>query len=152
MSWLNLVLCKFVPVCICIAVIPHHFYTPKKTTVWEVECDKLNSQYITFSWKTKGDWGNSCKHICRHKESTLTDYNSFQDLSGKFFHSKAIDFLNFLSPYKCRKSLTIKTTLMSLNWIIMDQTMRKIYTATHTSLGFQPMHLNSKFLHRKSTL
>ena len=140
----------------CLYMYSPLFLHPKKTTVWKVECDKLNlepfSLDTTFSWKTKGDWGNSCKHICRHKESTLTDYNSFQDLSGKFFHSKAIDFLNFLSPYKCRKSLTIKTTLMSLNWIIMDQTMRKIYTATHTSQGFQPMHLNSKFLHRKSTL
>ena len=130
------------------------FLHPKKQQFerWNVINLKHFSQYITFSWKTKGDWGNSCKHICRHKESTLIDYNSFQDLSGKFFHSKAIDFFNFLSPYNCRKSLTIKTTLMSLNWIIMDQTMRKIYTATHTSQGFQPMHLNSKFLHRKSTL
>ena len=87
-----------------------------------MECHKLNlepfSLDTTFSWKTKGDWRNSCKHICRHKESTLTDYNSFQDLSGKFFHSKAIDFFNFLSPYKCRKSLAINTTLMSFNWII----------------------------------
>ena len=100
------------------------------------------SQYITFSFKTKGDWENSCKHNCRHKESTLTDYNSFQDLSGKFFHSKAIDFLNFLSPYKCRKSLTIKTTLMSLNWMIMDHADHaENYTATHTSQGFQPMQI-----------
>ena len=81
----------------------------------------------------KGDWGNSCKHISRHKESIIDYYNSFQDLSEKFFHPKATDFFNFLSLYKCRKILTIKTTLMSLNWVIMDQTMRRIYTTTHTS-------------------
>ena len=38
--------------------------------------------------------------------------------------------------HKCRKSLTIKTTLMSLNWVIMDQTMRKIYTATQRRNSF----------------
>ena len=46
-------------------------------------------------------------------------------MSGKFSHSKATDFLNFVSLYKCRKSVT-KTTLISLNWEIMDQTMPRI--------------------------
>ena len=106
---------------------------------------------LHFHEKRRGPGGKSCKHIYRHKESTLTDYHSFQDLSGKFPHSKAIDFLIF-SLYKYRKSLTIKTTLMSLNWEIMDQTMQKIYTNTHTSQFFQPMHLNSIFLQQKVRL
>ena len=50
-----------------------------------------------------------------HKESTLTDYHSFQDLSAKFSHSKTIHFHSFFCLFYCRKSLS-KTTLMSLNW------------------------------------
>ena len=77
-----------------------------------MECDKFETFFTLHCVfrKNEGDWGNSCKHICRHKESTLTDYHFFQDFSGKFFHSKAVDFSNFLSLYKCRKILTIKTT------------------------------------------
>ena len=40
--------------------------------------------------KTQEDWGNSCQHICRQKESILTDYHFFQDLFGTFSHFKAI--------------------------------------------------------------
>ena len=44
--------------------------------------------------KTKEDWGNSCKYTYgRVKESILNNYYSFQDLFGKFSHSKAIHFL-----------------------------------------------------------
>ena len=105
-------MCKFVPVCRYLAVIAHCFYTNNKN-VWVVECDKFETFFTIHCVfrKNEGDWGNSCKHICRHKESTLIDYHFFQDFSGKFFHSKAIDFFNFLSLYKCRKILTIKTTL-----------------------------------------
>ena len=77
--------------------------------------------HCVFMQKRGGDWGNSCKHsfqrttkVRGHKESTLTDYHSFQDLSAKFSHSKAIHFHSFLSLFYCRKSPS-KTTLMSLN-------------------------------------
>ena len=106
----QLIICRY------LAVIAHCFYTKNKK-VWGVECDKFETFFTLHCVfrKNEGDWGNSCKHICRHKESTLTDYHFFQDFSGKFFHSKAVDFSNFLSLYKCWKLLTIKTTLMSLN-------------------------------------
>ena len=48
--------------------------------------------------------GRLGKFMQTHLSPRRTDYHSFQDLSGKFFHSKAINFFNFLSPYKCRKS------------------------------------------------
>ena len=69
----------------------------------------------------------------------------FQDLSGNFFHSKAGDFFKFLSLYKCRKSLTIKTALMSFNWVIVDQTMQKIYTATQRRNSFNRCILTPNF-------
>ena len=94
------------------------------------------SQYIAFSSKAKEDWGNSCQHICLRKESNLTDYNSFSRFIWKVFSFKSYDFFKFLSLYrKCRKSLTIKTTLMSLNWVIMDQTMRKFTQPRNVTIG-----------------
>ena len=48
-----------------------------------------------------------------HKESTLTGYHSFEDLSGKFFHSKAINFYYYF--FLMSKSLS-KITLMSFEW------------------------------------
>ena len=114
--WLNIV-CANLFLSVDISLLLRIVFTLKIKKVWGVECDKFETFFTIHCVfrKNEGDWGNSCKHICRHKESTLTDYHFFQDFSGKFFHSKAVDFSNFLSLYKCRKILTIKTTLMSLN-------------------------------------
>ena len=95
-SWLNIV-CANLFLSVDISLLLRIVFTLKikKFEGWNVINLKHFSQYIAFSGKTKGDWGNSCKHICRLKESTLTDYHFFQDFSGKFFHSKAIDFFLF---------------------------------------------------------
>ena len=95
-AWLDLLLC-----------------ITKNTVLWLVECDKFKT-FLKCSGnplKTEGDWGNSCKQICRHKEWTLTYYHSFLDLSEKFFHSKAFFFLVYSVYKECRKSLP-KTTSM----------------------------------------
>ena len=109
-----------------------------KTTVWVVECDKFETFFIIHCVfkKNEGGLGKFMPKFVATKNRTWLIIIPFQDLSGKFFHSKAIAFFKFLSLYKCRKSLTIKTTLMSLNWVMMDQTMRKIYTTTQRRNSF----------------
>jgi len=154
-------MCRFVPV--YLAVIPHRFYT-KNTTVWIVVWDKFETflkyllylaitQYIAFSWKTNEGWGNTCKYICRHKESILAGYHFFQDVSAS--HSKASHVFSFLSL--CRK-LPPKTTLMLhvaqlgnqgpdppdhiYNWgIKLKQTMRCTCGAVSTRIFAEKLHL-----------
>ena len=99
-SWLNIVWVNlFLSVDISLLLRTVFTLKIKKFEWWNVTNLKHFSQYIAFSGKTKGDWGNSCKHIRRHKESNLADYHFFQDLSGKFFHSKPLIFFSFLSLY-----------------------------------------------------
>ena len=80
-SWLDFVLCIFIAV--CLVVIRHRFYT-KNTTLWVVECDKFETYLFAFRRSH-----NTLRIQETEKKSTLTDYYSFQDLSGKFSHSKA---------------------------------------------------------------
>ena len=93
----------------------HRFYT-KNTTVWVVEYDEFEAflkcllqkipEHIAYSWETKGDWGNTCKHISRNKKSTLTDHRSFQDFYLQSLPIKK-HFFCFFCLYKCRKSISI---------------------------------------------
>ena len=98
MLWLDLVLCRFAPVCRSLAVIPHRLYT-KETAVWVVECDKFET---FLKCLPSGDPTIHC--VFMKNEGGLGKFmqTRFQDLSGKFSDSKAIDFLIF-SVYKCRK-------------------------------------------------
>ena len=76
-------------------------------------------------------------------------------MSGKFSHSKATDFLNFVSLYKCLKSVTKNNWKYNLvPWAFplvgtQRTTRAEIYTNTHMPQFFQSMLLNSKFLHKK---
>ena len=51
-----------------------------------MECVKFE---ILLKCLSSGDPTIHCVFMKNGKKSTLTDYNSFQDLSGKFTHSKA---------------------------------------------------------------
>ena len=106
-------------ICYCLS----RCYSASFTKVWEVECNTFET---FLNCLPLGDPRVHWVFMKNGKESTLTDYHSFQDLSAKFSYSKAIHvFSFFLSLYKCRKRLSM-TTLMSLNWEIMDQTMPTI--------------------------
>ena len=52
----------------------------------------------------------------RPQTTTLTSYQTFQNLCGKFSHSKAILFFSFSLYINVEKVCKSKTTLMSLNW------------------------------------
>ena len=134
MSWLDLVLCRFVPV--CLAVITHRFYA-NNTTVWVVEWDKFETilkwlpsgdptmHCVFIKKKNRGGLGKLMQHFFRNKESTLTWFSRF---IWKVFPFKSYSFFQFfLSVYKCRKSVS-KTTLISLNWEIMVPTMPRYST------------------------
>ena len=113
-----------------------------------VECDKFET-FFTYTLRFQEKQMRT-REI--HANTFVTAKNPpsliiipFQDLSGNFFRSKASDFFKFLSLYKCRKSLTIKTALMSFNWVIVDQTMQKIYTATQRHNSFNRCILTPNF-------
>ena len=78
MTWLCIVQ-------ICFWFVPHCFYTVN-TTVWVVESDKFET---FLKCLPSGDPIIHCVFMKKGNKSTLTDYNSFQDLSGTFSHSKA---------------------------------------------------------------
>ena len=75
---------RFVPV--CLVVILHRLE----------KFDRSNVIFETFlKCLPLGNPIVHCVFMKNGKESTLTDYHSFQDLSGKFSYSKAIHFFSF---------------------------------------------------------
>ena len=145
MSWLDLVLCKCVPV--CLAVIPYRYIQKiQQFEYWTVINSKHSwnvslqaiPQYNAYSWKNGRGLGQLMQDIQLSakvrgkKELTVTDQHSFQDLSGKFSHSKAIHVLVF-SLYTWRKSL-LKTILMLLIWETMDRTLATIIQVSWSKL------------------
>ena len=65
------------------------------------------SQYIAFSWKTKGDWGNSCKHICHHKELIIIPFKIYLE---SFSIQKLLIFLIFSLPINAEKVIFLWVT------------------------------------------
>ena len=110
MSWLDLVLCRFVPFCLAVMINSKHCLLLGDPTIY-------------------------CVFMKIGKESTLTDYHSFRFIWKGFPFKMLFILLSFLSlsPHKYQKSLS-KTTLMSLNRKIMDQTMSTIIDVTWSKL------------------
>ena len=75
---------------------------------------------LRFNEKGRRTAGIHANTVCHHKESIVTDYHSFQVLSGKFSHSKLIHFLVFPHYINVENVYQRPYTLMSLSWEIMD--------------------------------
>ena len=100
-------------------------------------CSFLSSCYDKFETLFAFRRSHNILRIHENRKRIDPDWLSFLlDLSGKVSHSKAFHSFKIfpsLSPHKYQKSLS-KTTLMSLNWKVMDQTMSTIIHVSWSKL------------------
>ena len=127
---------------ICSSCLPRIFKIVctgiKNTTVLVVKCDRFET---FLECLPTADPTIHCVFKTIVKESTLADYHSFWDLSGKFSHSKAFRFFSFFFSHSINVCVLVK--MATLSPLIQEEEARFLwiiflwFLCIHISFFFQ---------------